>query len=157
MTLLIASSAADGKTLRPAVSAGMQAAHPRPEARAARRGHFLSISLCSWAQELPSCWTEASIHQHPGAPASLLDSSLVSVGPGGCPPWRPASVCPWPPVSTSSPHTRVRIWVSDVIAGSHGPRPPSHPMPGMWFLHCLLGSGCDWGRGTCIHSSRPQL
>ena len=102
MTLLIASSAADGKTLRPAVSAGMQAAHPRPEARASRRGHFLSISLCSWAQELPSCWTEASVHQHPGAPASLLDSSLVSAGPGGCQPWRPASVCPWPPVSTSN-------------------------------------------------------
>ena len=44
-----------------------------------------------------------------------------------------------------------------MIAGNHGPRPPSHPMPGVRFLHCLLGGGCDWGRGACIHSSRPQL
>lgn len=157
MTLLIASSAADGKSLRPAVSAGMRAAHPRPEVRAARRAHFLSIALCSWAQEPPSCWTEASIHQHPEAPASLLDSGLVSAGPVGCPPLSSSLSVSLAPGKHVQPPQQCQNVGLGHDCWQPWPQASLSPYARCAVLHCLFGGGCDSGQGVCIHSSRPQL
>lgn len=69
MTPLIASSTADRKPFPGQRLGRMDSACPLPKARACpQRMCFPFNYLCFWAQEPPSCWTEASAQTAPTAP-----------------------------------------------------------------------------------------